>query len=141
MPKYFIRVPEVTVDCDCPHVIGKQGLCVRDDYRVIVNVKHAGIWRESLSNLMNIAASRQPRSYIDELLDAAFSSKEPDRSPEEIPVLPSDNCHTGNRPNQFRRGLPIYPEVVFAAEQMVVNSRNIRYRRIEASDPIVVVGQ
>jgi hypothetical protein len=141
MPEYLVRVAEVPVDRDRRRVVGKQGLCVRDDYRIVVNVKYPRIWRELLGDLMNIAASRQPRSYVYELLDAAATSKEPDRSPEEIPVLPCRNCRIRNCSKQSARSLPIDVEIIFTAKQMVVNSRYIRDRRIEAPDHIVVIGQ
>jgi hypothetical protein len=141
MPEYLVRVSQVPVDGYRRRVIGKQGLCMRDDYRIIIYVKYPRMWRELLGDLMNIATGRQPGSYIYKLLDTALAREKPYCSPEKISVLPCGNCRIGYRSKQLSRRPPIDLEIIFAAKQMILNACDIRDGCIDSADRIVVIGQ
>ena len=116
MPEYLSGRADIPADCDRGNIVCKQGLRVRHDDGIVVDVQYACVRRELLGNLVDIALRGQSRPDIDKLSDAAVPSQKLDGSPEELSVLPGGDCRIRQCIEQFLRGLPVGGVVVLASE-------------------------
>jgi hypothetical protein len=70
---------------------------------------------------MHAARGRQTSPDIEELPDAGFASQEPDRTPQEITVLPRGDRRAGLDFKNLIGRRPVSGEIVFPAKQVIIH--------------------
>ena len=89
------------------------------DDRIVIDVDDPAFRGKRLRDLVHVVGGWQVRADIEELADANFVSKEPDRAAQEITVLPGGGCRTGFDFKNFTGGHPVSKEIVLASEQHI----------------------
>src|SRR5262245_12387936 len=80
---------------------------------------------------MHVAHGRQPAADVEELADALLSAVT-DGAANELAVLPRDPGAFRERGQQLVAKLTVAHEVVFPAEQVVIDAGDVRNCRIES---------
>ena len=79
-----------------------------------------------LGDLVHVAAGGQARADVEELADPGLTGQELDRPGQERPVGTRGPRRVWYRLQQAARGFPVGLEVVLAAEQVVIDPRDVR---------------
>ena len=96
----------------------------------MVNVDDAGFRRDGLSHLVDIAAGRYAGADVEELAQASLAGQVARGAGEEGAVGPRGRDDIRVDPHRLFAGFPVDGEVVLAAEQVVVDPRDVRDARV-----------
>jgi hypothetical protein len=99
---------------------------VRDDDRVVVDVGDRGCRVGLLRCLVCVRGGRQPRAKVNELSDAPLSRQPGDGPFHEAPAFRDGLRDARVDRQQFLRDRPVGGEVVFAAEEIIVDPSDRR---------------
>ena len=141
-PGEYLRVPE---DLRRPAQIAEheadfarrpeQRLAMRADHRIVVDVHHACVRRDRSRHLVHAALRGQAGAEVEKLADPRLARQEANHAADKRPVVADDPRDVGKGSEQLPRGLPVGGEVVLAAENVVIDPGDVRYRRIDAGCP------
>jgi hypothetical protein len=129
-----LRLARIALDRDHPVTGGQQRLRMRHGYWVVVDVRHPRTGDDRPRALVQTRGCRQARADIQVLRDA-LARHMPGGSGQERAVRPGDDRRVGQCRDQPLRGLPVRSEMVLPAEQVVVDTRDVRPGRIEPLCP------
>src|SRR5690606_23307288 len=119
----------------------QQRVRVGQDDRVVVDVDDAGVGRDLEGDGMGVVVVRDAGADVEELAQPAFAGEEADDPPEEGPVGPGvgagalDAAGVGG--GGVLGGPAVDLEVVVAAEEVVVDPRRVRDRRVDRGEAAV----
>lgn len=120
-----VRVHDVRV-----RIVGEQRGTVRHGDRITVHVHHPGSRASRLRHLVDVALGRDARSEVDELPHPGVD-QETHGPPEKGAVGPRQGPHLRVDGRERRQRLPVYGEIVLAAQHCVVHPGNARLVRVD----------
>ena len=130
----LLRLAQVRVEVRAHpiRVAGQQGPGVRQHDRVVVHVDHPGFRRDALRDLVHVAGAGQAGADVQELPDPGLGGQVPHGPVEERPVLPGGGAHRGPGAQHLAGRLPVGREVVFPAQEVVVDPGGMRPGHVDS---------
>jgi hypothetical protein len=98
----------------------------------IVHVDHPRVGVDLARDLVHGTLGGQPDAEVEELADTGFGRQEPDDPAQEAPVLHRRPAQPGHQREHLLGGDPVRLEVVLAAQVIVIHTRHVRRRHIQA---------
>ena len=98
--------------------------------RVVVDVDDPGLGCDRLGHLVDVAAGRHAGADVEELTQAGLAGQVADGTGQERPVGPGGGHHGRVDQHRLLGRFPVRGEVVLAAEQVVVDPRDVRDARV-----------
>jgi hypothetical protein len=102
-------------------VLRQQRSAVCQHHGVVVDIDHARIRLELLSDLMHVLRGRQAAAHVQELPDPGLTGQEPHHPVQKQPVLPGDIEKLGELGKPGQVGFAVDGKVVLAAQPVVVH--------------------
>jgi len=99
---------------------------VRHGDLVVVHVDDARAGRGRLGDLVDVLLRGDARADVEELPDAGLAGQVPNGPAEKGPVGPHDGPHVGVHRDHCAGGVLVGPEVVAAAQPVVVHAGDVR---------------
>ena len=127
------RLAEVRLDerRGAGRVAGHQRPRVREHDRVIVHVDDPGVRRRCLRDLVGVARGGDSGADVEELPDTRLPGQVADGAAEEGAVLAGLDRRRRDRGDEPVSDLPVGPEVVLSAQQVVVDPGGMRHAGID----------
>ena len=102
--------------------------------RVVIEVDHAGGRLDLLGDLVHVLRCGQSRADIQQLPDAHFADQVADHPAEYVTLGAHAHLDGGQRRDHLIADRPVSGEIVLSAQQVVIDPRDMRPRRIELCD-------
>ncbi len=132
MAEDHLGLSQVRQHGDRGGVVGQQRVGMHVHDRVVVDVGHAHIRRDSLGDLVDVALGRQAGADVEEQADAGIGGQVAHCALQERPVLPGAPACLWRHVEDGVGGVSVGGEVVLAAEQGVVDPCRVGSAGIDA---------
>src|SRR5580704_16917183 len=134
----LLRLTQVGLDVvgDTFRGAGEQRPGVRRDDRVVIDVDDAGSGRDGLGHLVNVVVGRHAGADVEELADAGLADQVTRGADAEGSVGPGGGDDVRVDPHGLLGGLAVRGEIVLAAQQVVVDPRDMRNAGVARQRPL-----
>ena len=126
------RLPQVTQHHRDLVAGGEQRLAVGRHHGIVVYVDHAYPRHDPLGQLVHVGLGRKAAAEVEKLPDSALGGEIPDHPAEKRPVVARYCPDVRNRVQELPGRIPVGAEIVFPAEQVIINPGDIRRAGINA---------
>ena len=121
---------QVTADGDAAVGLGEQGIGMRDDDRVVVDVGDASPVADLPGYLVDRTLGRQADADVQELADPRVRGQVADGQPQELAIGHGLGPGGRDEPDDLLGGYPVGLEVVLAAQVVVIHPRDVGNGRV-----------